>query len=86
MSKPIQKLKDGLITATIWANQNDDGKTRYSVNITRSYLKDETWQETTSFSNGELLRVARLANKAYDAIGEHIASTGIASPAEGDAA
>lgn len=75
MTQPIEKLRDGSITATIWANQNDDGKTRYSVNFTRSYLKDDVWQETTSFSNTELLRVAHLAQQAYTAIGKHIATS-----------
>jgi hypothetical protein len=70
-NKPALTLRDGAIKATIWANDKQDGGTRYSVELSRSYTDSEgKWHATNSFSNGELLRVARLAGKAYDAIGE----------------
>lgn len=72
-NKPIDKLRDGLLTATIWRNIGDDGKSRYSVTILRSYKKGDAWKETSSFSRNELLRVSHLAGKAYDRIAEIIA-------------
>ena len=74
MSKPEAKIKDGTITATIWKNENksDEGdglKAFYSVDIQRSYKdKDDKWQSTSSFSGPELLRVANLAQTAYNHI------------------
>ena len=65
---PIRKLKDGLITATIWKNEIETGKFRYSVTFARAYLKDEQWHEAYSFSGAELLKLARLSKSAYDAI------------------
>ena len=68
---PLKKLKDGLITATIWVNKTDGDKDRYSVTLVRSYLKDDKWHETSSFGGFELLRAGRLAEVAYDFIREH---------------
>ena len=67
-NQPIAKLKDGLITATIWKNQTSEGKAHFAVTVTRSYLKDEQWFESQSFSGTELLRVARLTQAAYGEI------------------
>lgn len=71
MNKPIQTLRDGLLTATIWRNENKDRKAFYNVRIVRSYLKDEAWQEASSYSGAELLRLSRLSQAAYDAIARH---------------
>lgn len=75
MTKPIAKIRDGRLTATIWKNEKQaDEETGeighfYSVDIKRSY-KDggDQWQETASFSGAELLRVANLATRAYNHI------------------
>ena len=70
MTAPIDTIRDGRLKATIWKNQNESGAF-YSVNLTRSY-QDETekWHNSDSFSGTELLRIARLAGRAYDRIGE----------------
>ena len=67
-NKPIQTIRDGALKASIWANPNKKG-VFYSVRISRTY-KDaqDQYRDTDSFSNAELLRVARLANIAYDEI------------------
>lgn len=65
---PARTLRDGAIKAVIWRNDGEKG-TSYSVQFWRSY-KDasETWHEVNGFSGTELLKVAHLAGKAYDAI------------------
>ena len=69
-NKPIDTIQDGRITAKIWKNIGEKG-IRYSVLISRFYQDQEgKYHDTTTFSNGELLRVARLANKAYDRVAE----------------
>ncbi len=67
-SKPLETLRDGSVKATIWRNDSDKGGF-YSVRLTRTW-KDEQGQyhDSDSFSGSELLRIARLANIAYDAI------------------
>ncbi|MAJ09858.1 hypothetical protein [Ponticaulis sp.] len=62
---PIQTLRDGLITASIWQTTANDGSNRYSVTFSRSYLKEEAWHTTHSFSREEILKVSRLADLAY---------------------
>lgn len=75
MSKePLIKIRDGLITATVWENtpNSDEGEsTRLSIELNRSYKDGDTWKTTSSFSQTELLKVARLAERAYDAIQDH---------------
>lgn len=67
-NQPIAKIRDGGITATIWANPGDNG-TRYSVDLNRSYTDSNSdWQETTSFLGGDILRAANVLNLAYNRI------------------
>lgn len=69
-NKPAATLRDGSIKATIWRNFGDSG-TFYSVRIARSYTDEQGhYHDTDSFSGSELLRVARLAGKAYDRANE----------------
>ena len=76
MSQPFAKLKDGLLSATIWQNQSEDGKVRYSVNLSRSFKPEGgEWQETSSFSPTELLKISRLADQAYDRIADFKSSS-----------
>ena len=69
-NKPADTLRDGRITAKIWKNAGQKG-VRYSVVISRFYQdQNGNYRDSDTFSNGELLRVARLAHKAYDRIAE----------------
>ena len=68
MSKPQAKLNDGLLSATVWENRTEDGKTFYSTTLSRSYKAGDEWKESNSFNEDDLLAIARLAGKAYDAI------------------
>ena len=70
-NKPALTLRDGSLKATIWANDAQSGGVRYSVEFSRSYTDDAgNWHDSPSFANGELLRIAHLASKAYDAIAD----------------
>lgn len=65
---PIQTLRDGSLKASIWGNRNENG-VRYSVDLTRSYTDEAgVWHDSRSLSNGELLRGARLLERAYDRV------------------
>jgi hypothetical protein len=58
--KPAQKLRLGLITATIWDN---DGF--YSVDLARSYKDSQgQWQNTTSYSHSDLLNLSHIVRRA----------------------
>lgn len=69
-NKPIETLRDGRIKATIWENQSDRGA-YHTVALAKVYEdRDGKLQETSSFSAGELLRVAELAREAHGVIRE----------------
>ncbi len=69
-NSPIETIRDGSLKATIWKNLGEKGNF-FTVNLSRSY-KDEadTWHDSDSFSGSELLRIARLASRAYDRTNE----------------
>jgi hypothetical protein len=74
-NKPLSTVRDGSIKATIWANTTDKGGVRFSVELSRSYTDAQgKWHDTGYFGRNELLRVARLAEKAYDAIAQFAAA------------
>lgn len=66
--KPIDTIRDGSLKATLWKNTGEKGD-YYSVRITRTWRDDQgNYHDSDSLSGSELLRVARLANIAYDEI------------------
>lgn len=72
-NQPTAKIRDGAITATIWANTSDKG-TRYSVDLIRSYKDDNgDWKDTTSFLGGDILRASNVLTLAYNRILDLIA-------------
>jgi hypothetical protein len=65
-TRPVATLRDGAIKAAIWRNESENGAF-FAVTFARTYKngKDEL-EDTNSFSGTQLLRLARLADKAYD--------------------
>jgi hypothetical protein len=64
MSKPAFKIRNGVLQVTIWRNHGEKGPW-YSVIPTRSYKQgDETWKETDSLGEGDLLTMAKLLDLA----------------------
>jgi len=63
--KPAAKLRDGAIVATLWKKESENG-VFFNTTISRTYRDGEAYKDTHSFSGTELLRVSRLAAKAYD--------------------
>jgi len=65
-NKPALTLTDGALKAAIWRNEKEGG-VFYSVTFSRRYKKsDGKYADSSSFSGAELLKIAQLANKAYD--------------------
>lgn len=63
--QPAAKLRDGAIGATLWRKEGEHG-VFFNTTISRTYKEGEAYKDTNSFSGAELLRVSRLAAKAYD--------------------
>ena len=67
-NQPTKRIKIGLITATIWANEKENGGTRYSIDIVRNYKIDDVWKETSSFGIDDLPVVAKVSDFALKAV------------------
>jgi hypothetical protein len=64
--RPVETLRDGAIKAAIWKNESENGAF-FGVTFARTYKNgDGELKDTDSFSGSQLLRLARLADKAYD--------------------
>ncbi len=63
-NQPAHKIRRGALQVTIWRNKGDD-RTWYSANISRGYKTgDETWKETDSLNQDDLLPMAKLLDLA----------------------
>jgi hypothetical protein len=64
MSKPVHKIRNGVLQVTIWRNQSEKGSW-YSVIPARSYKQgDDMWKETDSLGREDLLPMAKLLDLA----------------------
>jgi hypothetical protein len=65
-TRPVETLRDGAIKAAIWRNESENGDF-FAVTFARTYKDGEgELRDTDSYSGAQLLRLARLAEKAYD--------------------
>ncbi len=69
---PAATIRDRSLKAVIWGNPAGENDTiRYSVEFSAGYKTAEgEWKDTRSFNESELLRIARLAQLAFDKVGE----------------
>ncbi len=70
-NRPAGKINLYPVSAAIWRKETDKG-VFYSVTFEKTY-KDSSgkWQSTSSFSESDLLLVAKAANLAHDEIQDH---------------
>ena len=69
--KPLDTIRDGALKATIWNNLGEKGPF-YSVELSRTYRsEDGAYHVSSRFAGAELLRIARLAEIAYEEILAH---------------
>jgi len=65
-NKPVLTISDGALKASIWRNEAEKGAF-YSVTFARRYKRaDGNFADTHSYSGAELLRLAKLAERAYE--------------------
>ncbi|PTY03663.1 hypothetical protein DB347_20740 [Opitutaceae bacterium EW11] len=64
-NKPAHSIRIGRIQAAIWGNETSEGKTFYSVTITRTYRDGEKLANSDSFGRDDLLVVAKVADLAH---------------------
>lgn len=64
-NQPAARFRIGYITATVWANDNN-GKTFYNVDLSRSYKDGDDYKETSSLGAADLLNAARVLTRAEE--------------------
>ena len=64
---PVGKVRVGLITASIWANQTDKG-TFHNVTFERRYKDGDQWKSSHSYNADDLLALAKAADLAHTEI------------------
>jgi hypothetical protein len=68
-NQPFETIRIGRIKATIWENENEQGRTYHSVTLARNYRdEDGQWQETNSFSVDDMPRLRMASDRAFDSI------------------
>lgn len=66
--RPKLRHRDGLVEVAIWERKTDKGPV-YNTERTRSYRdEDGKWKKTHSIPERDLLKSARLEEKAYESI------------------
>lgn len=74
--QPIDQIRIRNVRAAIWSNTTKEGRTFYSVTVSRSYRDaDGNWKDTTSFSPTELLTLAKVADMAHSRIVDLISNS-----------
>jgi hypothetical protein len=63
-TKPIHKVRLGVIIAAVWRNKTETGD-HYNVKLSRIYKDENTWKSTNSFGCDDLLLVAKVADQAH---------------------
>lgn len=64
-NKPVERFRRGCITASVWLNRNEQGKSWYTITIKRSYKDGDEWRDTSSFRLEDLPLVEKVADKAF---------------------
>ena len=68
-NKPVQSFRLRGITASVFENQSEDGKTTfYKVTLQRSYKQGEEWKSTNSFGRDDLPLVSLLTKQDWEFI------------------
>ena len=62
--QPVEKLRIGSVTATIWRNTSDKGATYYTITILRAYRTKDGWKDTASFRPRDLPVITQLTDLA----------------------
>lgn len=63
--QPAAKFRIGLVTATVWRNENF-----YNVTLVRSYKDGPDWKETDSLGHNDLLNAAKVLQRAEEYIAD----------------
>jgi len=64
-NKPVHRIRLSTISAAVFANQTEDGRTFYNVQFDRSYRDGDEWRHTKNFGRDDLLNLAKVADLSH---------------------
>ena len=64
-SQPVQKIRHGAISASIWRQETEKGP-MFNVTFQRAYRDGDAWKNSESFGRKDLLVVSLIAARAYE--------------------
>jgi len=64
-SQPVQKIRHGAVSASIWRQETDKGP-MFNVTFQRAYKVGEDWKNSGSFGRKDLLVVGLIAARAFE--------------------
>ena len=69
-SLPIWKTQEGRVQGAMWKHLLDDGKTRFTISVSRSYKDKDSdkWMNVHFFDEKDLADVHAIADQAKDEI------------------
>ena len=62
---PVHRIRLSSISASIFKNENADGRTYYNAQFDRSYKDGDDWKHTKSFGRDDLLNLAKVADLTH---------------------
>ena len=62
---PVHRIRLSSISASIFRNENADGRTYYNAQFDRSYKDGDDWKHTKSFGRDDLLNLAKVADLTH---------------------
>lgn len=66
--QPVQHVRSGYVTGSIWENKAGDGQVFYNVTFERSYKEGDDFKNTASFGTNDLAHLNLCSLKASIAI------------------
>lgn len=64
-TQPVHRVRVGTTTATVWENQGESGPW-YNTTVSRTYrTEEESYEETNSYGESQLLELSAAANLAH---------------------
>lgn len=63
-NQPAHTIRSGAIKVTIWRNEGEKGPW-YSATPSRSYKQGDSWKDSDSFGEDDLLTVSKLLDMAH---------------------
>ena len=64
-SKPVHRIRLSNISAAIFENKTNEGKSYFNVQFDRSYKDGDEWKNTHNFGRDDLLQLAKVADQSH---------------------